>query len=226
MSITLVIMFALNIFKIPFSVLSFRYLFFSCYTATVFLVEALFLLDISSLIFQKFKSINQQIQGDIEEMENMSHSYCLLVDITNEIVTHFSMNLLVTFACWFGYFLVTMYFALCFISLKKIFVSTFTTFGVFLLYEIYWLFIVVNSFSQIQIEAEKIGSHVHEVWNKYTTQGKIDRRIRHLELLSFRFFYTKLELTVDGFFNLDWAFCHLIIAALATYSVIIIQFLM
>ncbi|EFA01382.1 gustatory receptor 138 [Tribolium castaneum] len=228
MRVILVLLFASNILQFPFFGESFGYAFCSCYTGTVFLFETLFLDDIFSLVLIKFKSINQQIPSlqHIDELDNITHHYCLLVDLTNEIINHFAMNLLLTFLFWFGYFVVTIYFALCFVTLKVVWWRSFFSVSAFILYETQWLFMVINSFSQIQIEAEKIGSHVHEIWNQFTTKGKIDRRIRHLELLSIRLFYIKVELTVNGFFNLDWAFCHLIIAALATYSVILIQFLM
>ncbi|XP_044270310.1 putative gustatory receptor 28a [Tribolium madens] len=227
MRIILVLIFALNFLQYPFLLHPFASAFISSFPGAVYIFETLFLHDIFTLIFTKFQSINQQIKSseDIEAMENTSHRYCLLVDLANEIIKHFTMSLLFTFLFWFAYFIVSIYFSLCFITLRIVWLRTIFSILAFILYEIFWLFMMIHSFAQILNEERKIASQVHQIWNKYTTQGKIDAKIRHLELLAMRFFHTKLELTVNGFFTLDWTFCHLIISALATYCVIIIQFL-
>jgi hypothetical protein len=79
------------------------------------------------------------------------------------------------------------------------------------------------------------------MWNKYATGGEVNKRLRHLQLICLQLLITKLRFTACNLFDLDWTFCHTVafiskdvmcvvifnlqlIAAIATYVVILIQF--
>jgi hypothetical protein len=53
-----------------------------------------------------------------------------------------------------------------------------------------------------------MATNVHEIWNFYSSKGEVDKRVRHLQLISVRLLNIKLQFTARHFFNLDWSFCH------------------
>lgn len=204
------------------------------YPAAVHFTETLFLNDILNLIFVKFRKINQemknqtnkkfsqnvfhiiqeqetQIQKNIDEIENLSEIYFSIIDLTNQIIKHISISVLILFMFWFVTFMLTIYYFLTLLTLDLRWTITFLAIVVYGMYSSFWIFMVINSFAQIQNEANKTVGYIHEIWNKYTAKGKINRTIRHLKLISVRFLYNKLELSASGFFNLDWAFCHMVL---------------
>lgn len=221
--------------SVPFFLYSFHIKYIICitYPSTIHFVETLFLNDILNLIFLKFQAINHRMQfqtgikfshrpfvlvqnkqsaisKNIEQIENLSQIYCSLVEVTNEIIKHISVNLLLSFLFWFECLVLSIYYFLSMIAIEVKELGRFSSILIYIIYASFWIFMVINSFTQIQTEARKTISYIHEIWNKYTLKGKINREIRHFELISIRLYYNKVELNVNSFFNLDWAFCHVV----------------
>ncbi|KAL3286928.1 hypothetical protein HHI36_001413 [Cryptolaemus montrouzieri] len=64
---------------------------------------------------------------------------------------------------------------------------------------------------------------IHDIWNKYAENDKIDKRLLYLQFISTRFLSTKLKFTAYGFFPIDWTLLHTIVASAATYIIILVQ---
>ncbi|KAJ3648642.1 hypothetical protein Zmor_020432 [Zophobas morio] len=87
-----------------------------------------------------------------------------------------------------------------------------------------WLLIMTQLYSRTQEEANKIVGYVHEIWNEYSEKENKDDRMRHLQLISVAFMNNKLCFTAGKLFCLDATFTHMVIGAVLTYVVILIQF--
>ncbi|KAJ3641797.1 hypothetical protein Zmor_028271 [Zophobas morio] len=88
-----------------------------------------------------------------------------------------------------------------------------------------WFSLMVRMYSSTQNEANQTAEFVHDVWNRYHKKINVDlKTVRSLELISLRLLNHKLHFTARNFFKLDETFCHLMVAAVATYVVILFQF--
>lgn len=47
--------------------------------------------------------------------------------------------------------------------------------------------------------------YVHDIYNKYATENKIDDTVNHLQLISLQLLSTRINFTVHGFFPLNWS---------------------
>ncbi|KAJ3641800.1 hypothetical protein Zmor_028274 [Zophobas morio] len=88
-----------------------------------------------------------------------------------------------------------------------------------------WFSLMVRMYSSTQNEANQTAEFVHDVWNRNYKKINVDlKTVRSLELISLRLLNHKLHFTARNFFKLDETFCHLMVAAVATYVVILFQF--
>ncbi|CAH1365130.1 unnamed protein product [Tenebrio molitor] len=85
------------------------------------------------------------------------------------------------------------------------------------------LFLMVWMLSCTQRTANEAATYVHDIWNTFTLAEQINKRTRHLQLISVRLLSTKLQFTARDFFKLDWTFCQMMISAVTTYVVILVQ---
>ncbi|RZB40827.1 7tm 7 domain containing protein, partial [Asbolus verrucosus] len=216
--------------------------------------DTLFLRDILYYISDKFELINLQLQRqicsvdlfklfpltttnkiklleeddinfNIQRIEELSHMHYNLINLATEIVKLFEITVILSLILWFESIIETVYYII-YMTVNEL-DQDLIHYGLNVTYVMFlfcWLFVLVSSFSHTQNKANRTATYVHDIWNKYAVSGKVDRRVRHLQLTSIRLLNTKLQFTAMDFFNLDWTLCHTIIAAVTTYVVILIQF--
>ncbi|RZB39827.1 7tm 7 domain containing protein [Asbolus verrucosus] len=168
----------------------------------------------------------EEITFNMLRIQELSHLHYNLVNLTLKINELFGITTIVAMVVWFGYAIDTMYLSVYF-TFHKMTDDTFilyTFYIVYLLFHFSWLFIMVAMFSRTREKANETATYIHKIWNKYASNEEVDRRVRHLQLISVRLLNTKLNFTAKDFFNLDWTFFHTMIAAITTYLVILIQF--
>ncbi|XP_044264547.1 putative gustatory receptor 28b [Tribolium madens] len=177
---------------------------------------------------EKVKNLKQdEVTFNMQKIQELSHLHYKLVRLTVKISGLFEITTITGMIMWFGYVIDTMY---LFIHIRSrhedtnslIVIYTFNIF--FLFFCFYWFLVMVAMFSRTQRHANKTATFVHDIWNKYALKNEVDKRVRHLQLVAIRLLNTRLQFTAKDFFQLDWTFCHMMIAALTTYLVILIQF--
>ncbi|EFA07624.1 gustatory receptor 131 [Tribolium castaneum] len=194
-------------------------------------LDLLFLNDLLNPITIKFQQINRILKKQkssilcMQQIQNLSHLHHDLVNLTTKIVNNFDVTITVALAVWFESMIETIYY-LIFLTkndTKHSYVFYFSNFTLLLLcYS--WLFILIGTLANVKSETDRTSTHIHDIWNFYACNRKIDARIRNLEFVSLQLLNTKLKFTPMNLFTLDWSFCHLIMASIATYVVILVQF--
>jgi hypothetical protein len=229
-----------NFALIPFMSTDSLFLIYTYFPLILTCFDSMFLNDIMKQLSLKFEMINNNFQQQIESsslskifplaktqqievlekneldfkiqrIQKLSHLHYDLVNLAEEICKNFEITIIVSLLCWFENVIETVYY-IVFITVN----GTGTTFnfvinGIYLLYGFYWLFVLVGIFSGVQDKANNTVSLVHDIWNKYAMSGKINKKIRHLQLVSVRLLNTRLQFTARDYFNLDWTFCHMVI---------------
>ncbi|KAJ3655433.1 hypothetical protein Zmor_014565 [Zophobas morio] len=173
-------------------------------------------------------TIQQQSKKEIDftlrRVEEVILRHCDLVSLVFNINKLFSITTVASMITWFVYVTDIIYYFLQTTAGSKlslqdwIFIST--NASLFFL----WLPIMVRMYSRVQKEANETSAFVHDLWNGCSKTEDKDRKIYHLELVSLRLLNNKLYLTANSFFYLDETFCHTMVAAVATYVIILFQF--
>ncbi|KAJ3648645.1 hypothetical protein Zmor_020434 [Zophobas morio] len=196
----------------------------------------MFLCNLLQIIYNEYNEINKNIReketvlerkcnelvfkiSKIEQLSLVHHDLTMLALHINNL---FSTTIIVAMILWF---INTVY-----ISYNFVFYAPDQLELKWVLYIISMLLffnlslvLLLSSCSSTQKEANKTANHVHDVWNRYILR-KVDKNVRHLQLICVRLLSAKLKFTAKHFFDLDWTFYHMMIAGVATYLVILIQF--
>ncbi|EFA07629.1 gustatory receptor Gr103 [Tribolium castaneum] len=223
------------ILLVPFSNSMIDLSFFYFIPLFINIFDHMFLCDILNFISSKFGSINhhlrhqiktedEDIKTNIRRVQELSFSHYNLVDLTKKITRLFEITTLAAMGMWFGYMVDGSYYTLHVLVHGS--PSFWTDVGfncMFGVLHFFWLCFVIDGFARTQNTANLAAIYLHDIWNKYLERGKLDRNVRYLQLISIRFYNTKVRFTAMDFFSLDWTFGHLMIAAVATYVVILIE---
>jgi hypothetical protein len=69
-------------------------------------------------------------------------------------------------------------------------------------------------------------TYVHDIWNKYALKKEFYGcgYVTHFRVISIRCLNTKIRFTANDLVPLDWTLLHTMVAAVATYVIILIQF--
>ncbi|XP_063905042.1 putative gustatory receptor 28a [Zophobas morio] len=124
---------------------------------------------------------------------------------------------------WFGNFITTLYTLILMLNASlqlRFMFSLWCNVFCYLL----WLLMIVCIYSRTQAEANKTATYIHEIWNQHSQKKDLNEELRHLQLIACRFLNTKLIFNAKNFFRLDETFFHVIITAVVTYLIILIQF--
>ncbi|XP_068892872.1 putative gustatory receptor 28b [Tenebrio molitor] len=176
---------------------------------------------------EKVRTLKEdEITFNIQRIQELSHAHYNLVLLTTRITALFDITTIMSMMMWFGCVIDTIYYIMYVTNndIEDDVVVVYAANMIYLMFCFYWLFFMVGMFSTTQKKANKTATYVHDIWNKYALKNEVDRRVRHLQLISVRLLNTRLQITAKDFFNLDWTFCHMMIAAITTYLVILIQF--
>ncbi|RZB66640.1 7tm 7 domain containing protein, partial [Asbolus verrucosus] len=214
------------------------FLFFCYISPSIGALDHLFLSNILRFVRCQFETINQHLQRQVravdlseifpltkaEKIKNMkeheisfnickiqelSHLHYDLVNLATDINKLFEITTIVSIAMWFGYVIDTIHYIIhVMIHTGENKILSLSCLGSYLLVFFLWLFIMVRSYSLTQKTANTTSIYVHDIWNKYSQQNEVDRRVLHLQLISFRPLNTKLRFTAMNLFSLDWTFCH------------------
>ncbi|RZB39533.1 gustatory receptor [Asbolus verrucosus] len=168
---------------------------------------------------EKIKQLKEhEITLSIRRIQELSLLHCDLVNLVTEISGLFEITTITSMAMWFGFVINAIHYAVYIIGNMQEGETTFLyCMTLYVTFFSLWLYIMVRSFSRTQETANSTSTYVHDIWNKYDLNNKVDRRVRHLQLISIRLLNTKLKFTARNFFSLDWTFCHMMIAAVTTY---------
>ncbi|KAJ3638017.1 hypothetical protein MTP99_001428 [Tenebrio molitor] len=222
--------------------------------ASISCINHVFLNKVLSTIRNQFEVIDQHLQKQIDRVdlyeifpltkvekirqlkesersfnicriEDLSLLHYDLVNLAVEVNKLFDVTTMVAMGMWFG-FVIDGTYSIIFLVVNNIEMDPFLVLYMLtsLLFFLAWFFFMVRMYSLTQQTANKMATNVHEIWNFYSSKGEVDKRVRHLQLISVRLLNIKLQFTARHFFNLDWSFCHTMIAAVTTYVVILIQF--
>ncbi|CAH1365133.1 unnamed protein product, partial [Tenebrio molitor] len=229
LGIILFVVLSLTFVCAPFLDIGLNYLIYDMFPLTLSSLDILFLTEIMNTAFSKFKQLNyldeNEITFNIQRIQELSHFHSDLVDTANEICQNFEITIIVELVGWFENIIIIIYTGISLIVNKENrYPSEYAICIIFTFYLFCWLFVLIESFTRVQNQADLTAFYIHDVWNKYAGDGKIDRRIRHLQLISIRLQINKINFTARNFFKLDWHSCHMIIAAVGTYVVIMMQF--
>ena len=211
------------------------FLIYIYFPITVNCFDLLFLSDIMTSIYAKFKLINRKFElqaystckiiklkilqqevanSEIQLMNELSYLHSSLVQIAITVCQNFTITILVSLVLWFQNVITTIYYVL-YQSIHDIdFNLDHVGNLIFLLYSFGWLFSLMEIFTGVEAEASKACTLVHSAWHKYSAEAKINPKIRHLQLISVRLLSTKLRFSARGFFDLDWKFFHLVVSEL------------
>jgi hypothetical protein len=203
--------------------------------------DNLFMNDVMSTVFEKFELINRQLHRqvnsvnfceifpltkiekikileddeitfNVHHVQKLSHMHYDLVHLAIDICKNFEISILAMLVLGFQKIIATVYFIVyTTYNSKNVTVISYCTNAVYAVYHFCWLFVLIEVLSRVQNEANKTATFVHDIWNKYAVNGKIDKRVRHFQLISVRLLNTKLRLSARDFFNLDWTFYHMVL---------------
>ncbi|KAJ3643825.1 hypothetical protein Zmor_026512 [Zophobas morio] len=200
---------------------------------SIFSLDVLFVEILFNDLIQKFRLINDQIltiqvlpvHQSVPCLDKLSNFHYHLVNVVCHINKVFEITLLVGTASWF------------FMVINEIYYLIFVSFRLSSAeFSFYWsqlplmacycfsIYYQVKVWRDVQDEANKSVIFVHDLWNSLLLKGKVGGEVRHLQLISLRMINTKLELTARGFFPLNGSFLYIIIAAVTTHVIILIQF--
>ncbi|KAJ3648648.1 hypothetical protein Zmor_020436 [Zophobas morio] len=168
---------------------------------------------------------HNEISSTIQRIQELTQMHYALINLTIRISGLFETTTIMAMLMWFSYVIGTVYY-LAILLLQKTQEMYIELLGacIYLAFYFYWFFVMVVSFSYTQKKANETATYVHDIWNKYAMNNEVDKRVRHLQFVSLRLLNTRIQFTAKDFFNLDWTFCHMMIAAIGTYLVILIQF--
>ncbi|CAH1365694.1 unnamed protein product [Tenebrio molitor] len=252
--ILLFLCFLVNFSLNPYSKLSAPYMMYIWIPEIIYSSDTLFLADILNYFGDKFESINRNLQRqvdavdlfsifpltnpdkikileeddinfNIQRIQELSHFHYELVSTAVKIGEIFGITIVMTLILWFESIIETIYYIIYVtINDEDNTLVNYAYHGSYVMFMFCWLFVLVTSFSDVQNKANATSTYVHDIWNKYALNGKINVKTRHLQLVSTRLLNTKLHFTAMDFFSLDWTLYHMLIAAVTTYVVILIQF--
>ena len=224
----------------PFRELPFYSVIYFIYPCIVNCFDNLFINDVFSCICDKFKTINLQLERinsvdllrifpltkidkihvlekeetdyNIQVIEQLSHYHYNLVMLTSETLKEFEVTILVAMVQWFLNMIDGNYTLIYLIKDNKIGSVRFTSNVTYVAFLMSWLYAIIAKMNETREVAARGGSFIHDVWNRYSFKGIIDKRIRHLELFSIRMLCTRVDCNVKGFFSLDFTFFHLVMS--------------
>ncbi|KAJ3648634.1 hypothetical protein Zmor_020425 [Zophobas morio] len=202
------------------------------------ILNHLFLGDVLKIVRLQFKLINQQLQKkvsvahigfplnkteNLKQLEELSFLHYDLVRLVLEISSYFDVTTLISIVLWFGNFIAAIYILIMMLNAPFQFKFLFSLMcNVF--YYLLWLLMIVCMYSRTQKEANKTSTFIHQIWNQHSQKKDLNEGLRHLQLIACRFLNTKLIFNAKNFFRLDETFLHVMIAAVVTYLIILIQF--
>jgi hypothetical protein len=240
LGIILFVVLSLTFVCAPFLDIGLNYLIYDMFPLTLSSLDILFLTEIMNTAFSKFKQLNcimqrqvsspdffnlfhlskgariqdldeNEITFNIQRIQELSHFHSDLVDTANEICQNFEITIIVELVGWFENIIIIIYTGISLIVNKENrYPSEYAICIIFTFYLFCWLFVLIESFTRVQNQADLTAFYIHDVWNKYAGDGKIDRRIRHLQLISMRLQINKINFTARNFFKLDWHSCHMV----------------
>lgn len=151
------------------------------------------------------------IDFSMEQIQELSYYHFDLVQDTQSVVKQFEITIIAALVVWFENVIETIYYIVyILVNGTENYLRSYSINISFLIFCFAWLFILIKTLSNVKDEAGKAATYVHEIWNKFARNGKIDSRIYILELVSLRLFNTKLEFTAMGLFDLDWSICRMV----------------
>ncbi|KAJ3648629.1 hypothetical protein Zmor_020420 [Zophobas morio] len=197
--------------------------------------ELVFVGDVISTLQEKFRSVNKLLQMEQEHLtrqsicrlQKISHQHYDLVGLAKQANYIFGVTFLTGMATLVCSAIDGIYFTL---YIYANYSNNFESFKFFVFNiiwlgsQISWLYVLIKLWSDSEEEANAVSGYIHDMWNKYTTNNDLCIYIRHLELIAIRCAGTKVKFTAKDFVPLDWNLMHTVVAALATYVVILIQF--
>ncbi|KAJ3655430.1 hypothetical protein Zmor_014562 [Zophobas morio] len=148
-----------------------------------------------------------------------------MVQLAIDVSKVFDVITIASMVLWFGYVIDMIYISIrSMLELKSFRLIVLCSQMLNISFFFVWLLIVVRMYTRTEKEANLAIRNVHQIWNKYYSNGDIDEKMRNLQLISLRMLNTKLHFTARNFFALDHTFFHMMIGAVTTYLVILIQF--
>ncbi|KAJ3648640.1 hypothetical protein Zmor_020431 [Zophobas morio] len=215
--------------------------------------DVLFLNDVMHCIYAEFESINrhlhrqinsvslsqifpltrlekiktledEEIASSVEQVHKASHLHYELVKIAVQVSKCFEITIIFSLLLWFEHMIDDVYYLVDITITGRYKLIDYVYNGALLSNSFYWLFVMIRIFVRVKSEANNTSTFVHDMWNKWTETSKSDCKIRHLQLVSMRLLNTKVHFTAGDLFSLDWSLGHMLVAAVTTYVVILIQF--
>ncbi|KAJ3648644.1 hypothetical protein Zmor_020433 [Zophobas morio] len=198
--------------------------------------NVMFLCNLLQIISHEYNEMNKNIREEetvlerkcnlddtqitkIEQLSLLHHDLTMLALHINNI---FSTRIVVAMILWF-ITTVNISYNLVFYAPRQLYLKWMVYIISMLLFFNLSLMLLLSTCSSTQEEANKTADYVHDVWNRHILR-KVDKNLRHLQLICVRLLNAKLKFTAKQFFNLDWTFYHMMIAGIATYLVILMQF--
>nr|AWT23314.1 GR6 [Hycleus phaleratus] len=193
---------------------------------TVILFNTFYLTDILKSLLERFKYINyllpvylqnnterrrhnnlrnrQEQIINIEYIEKLVNIHCRLVNILKTINQYVNTGTIITLIAMFSIIINGIYSSIFDFINEDIESIPFMLADITVnLWDIFWLFSYIPTWSRLDKEISRTSTHIHELWNKYTLTDCIDSRIRQLILLSTKLNNNQPEFTVAGFFPLN-----------------------
>ncbi|KAJ3648628.1 hypothetical protein Zmor_020420 [Zophobas morio] len=155
----------------------------------------------------------------------MSHLHYHLVHLVHESNRIFGTTTLWNTAAWFALVINKIYYV-AYLSLRlsdQVYAYYVIQFPL-LIFQWTWIFFQIFIWTKVQNEANKTAICVHNIWNILVSTNRVNQETRHLQLIVLKLLNTKLDLSVQGFFPLNCNFLYTIVAAVATYVIILVQF--
>ncbi|XP_063904854.1 putative gustatory receptor 28a [Zophobas morio] len=214
--------------------------YFSPLFCTVLFILLLLFHNVLEVFCLHFRDINRRLKQEVsrvsvaltlsqtvkfKQLEELSFLHYNLVHLVLAINNLFDVTTLASMVLWFGNIISVLY-SLIESFLKDNFLPLQIRFYLFcnVINYLLWLIIVVRMYSRTQREANETSGYIHQIWNQHFQKKNLSEKTRHLQLISCRLLNTKLIFNARGFFRLDETFFHIMIVAVMTYLVILIQF--
>ncbi|EFA07630.1 gustatory receptor 137 [Tribolium castaneum] len=226
-----------------------NYTIYTWFPALISTSEVMYLNVVLNYFNEKFDSINHNLQNllitsflltqsdklksyeeddtnyEIQHIQDLSLVHYKLVQQVSEFSDIFGITIILSLILWFENIIETFYFLIyMMVNGSDSLIYESAVYGCYVVFAISWMFILIFSFSTVQNKANATVIYVHDIGNKYLLSGKMNVKTQHLSFISARLLSMKLQFTALHFFNLDWTFCHMLVAAVATYVVILVQF--
>jgi hypothetical protein len=164
------------------------------------------------------------VKNVIVHIQELSHRHYQLTNLIVETNRVFEITMVAGIATWFTNLITEAYYIIYMIPRLSDSTNWFILTQILLTFYYYQLiYFQIRMWNDVQDEANKTVIYVHDIWNMLVSNGEINSNIRHLQLISTRLMGTKLEVTVKGYFPLNWTFFYTVMSIIAgDYSVSLI----